>query len=149
MDRIIPLISSGTAGPLGAVHLPRLWSKLLTGCADRLAEGYDFCGSGFDQMTLDGLGLDKDKTIEFVRSTHPTYVQFERWVVQNGTKVDPASIEKHNAAVRSYNHPDDKAAHMREDMGVKDASIKDAVTLNTLDDFATLHEEVVSHLATT
>ena len=26
--KVVPLISSDTAGPLGAVHLPRLWAKL-------------------------------------------------------------------------------------------------------------------------
>jgi hypothetical protein len=25
---VVPLVSSGTAGPLGAIHLPRLWLKL-------------------------------------------------------------------------------------------------------------------------
>ncbi len=28
MAKVIPLISSDTAGPLGAIHLPRLWAKL-------------------------------------------------------------------------------------------------------------------------
>jgi hypothetical protein len=55
--KVVPLISSGTAGPLGAIHLPRLWLKLSLAAADALPEGYDECGSGFDAMTLDALGL--------------------------------------------------------------------------------------------
>ena len=36
MDTIIPLISSGTEGPLGVKHLPRLWLKtLLSACGKR------------------------------------------------------------------------------------------------------------------
>ena len=30
-DTLVPLIGSSEAGPLGAVHLPRLWLKGLTG----------------------------------------------------------------------------------------------------------------------
>jgi hypothetical protein len=133
--KVIPLISSGTAGPLGALHLPRLWSKLTLGSAGALADGYDFCGQGFDQMTLDGLGLDRDATIAYVRDNKPTYMEFERYVVEvNGGNLSRERIEQHNAAISGYNHSDELAATMRAASGVKDASIKDAVTLNTLDD---------------
>jgi len=133
--KVIPLISSGTAGPLGALHLPRLWSKLTLGSAGALADGYDFCGQGFDQMTIDGLGLDRDATIAYVRDNKPTYMEFERYVVEvNGGNLSRERIEAHNAAIRGYKHSDELAATMRGASGVKDASIKDAVTLNTLED---------------
>ena len=57
---IIPNISSDIAGPLGAIHLPRLWSKLRLSAAGQLEDGYPECGAGFDQMVLDGLGVDRD-----------------------------------------------------------------------------------------
>jgi hypothetical protein len=141
MDRrttIVPLISSGTAGPLGAIHLPRLWAKLSLAAAGLLPDGYDECGSGFDAMTLDALGLDREKTIAFVRTSKPTYAAFERWVVANG-KTDRATIERHNAAIRGYNHSDDHAKRMREASGIADSSIADAVTLNTIEDLDELH----------
>ena len=53
--KIVPLVSSGTAGPLGVVHLPRLWLKLSLAAAGALPEGYDECGEGFDAMTLNTL----------------------------------------------------------------------------------------------
>ncbi len=56
---VVPAISSGTAGPLGAIHLPRLWEKLTLAAAGLLPNDYDECGAGFDQMTLDALKLDK------------------------------------------------------------------------------------------
>ncbi len=139
--KITPLISSGTAGPLGAVHLPRLWAKLTLAGAGLLPEGYDECGSGFDMMTINDLGLNKDEVITYVRTRKPTYSAFEEFVVQKG-KTDPETIKKHNAAVLGYKHADDKAAHMRSDMGVKHAHIKDAVTLNTLEDLHELHQTV-------
>lgn len=139
--KVIPLISSGTAGPLGAIHLPRLWSKLTLAAAGLLPEDYDECGPGFDAMTISGLGLNKDEVITYVRTRKPTYVEFEEFVRQKG-KTDPDTIRKHNAAVTGYHHPDDKAAHMRQDFGVKLAHIKDAVTLNMLEDLNDLHHTV-------
>jgi hypothetical protein len=141
--KITPLISSSTAGPLGAVHLPRLWTKLTLAAAGVLPEGYDECGSGFDAMTLSGLGLNKDEVITYVRTRKPTYVEFEEFVRQKG-KTDPETIRKHNEAVLSYNHSDDKVAKMHQALGSKQHHIKDAVTLNMLDDLHELHQTVTT-----
>ena len=108
--KVVPLISSGTAGPLGAVHLPRLWAKLTLSSAGILADGYDFCGQGFDQMTVDALGLNRDRVIEYIRTAKPTYVQFEQWVVdQNGGSIAKEKIAAHNKAIFGYNHSDELA----------------------------------------
>ena len=40
MSNIVPLISSGTQGPLGVLHLPRLWQKVILGAAGKIPEGY-------------------------------------------------------------------------------------------------------------
>lgn len=142
-DKIVPLISSDTAGPLGVIHLPRLWAKLMLGATGQLQEGYDECGPGFDQMTLTAMGLDREKTIEYVRKNKPTYIQFERYVVeQNGGKIDPERIRKHNEAVRAYCHADQLASDMRKASGVSDASISDAVTLNKLEDLDEFHRQL-------
>jgi hypothetical protein len=142
VTKIVPAVSSGTAGPLGAIHLPRLWLKLTLAAAGALPEGYDECGTGFDAMTLNALGLDRQKTIDFVRRNKPTYMHFEEWVVQNG-KTDKATIDAHNAAIRGYNHSDEHAREMREASGIKNASVKDAVTLNTIEDLDEIYHQVV------
>ena len=139
--KIVPAISSGTAGPLGAKHLPRLWLKLSLGAADALPEGYDECGSGYDALTLSSLGLDRQKTIDFVRQNKPTYMKFEEWVAANG-KVSKEAIEKLNAAITGYQHSDDLASSMRQRSGIKNASIKDAVTLNTIEDLDEIHAQL-------
>jgi hypothetical protein len=138
---VVPLVSSGTAGPLGAIHVPRLWLKLSLAAKGALPEDYDECGHGFDAMTLNALGLDREKAIEFVRQRKPTYMEFEEWIVANG-KTDKATIEQHNAAIRAYNHSDDLARTMREGSNIKDASIKDAVTLNTIEDLDEIHRQI-------
>lgn len=141
--KIVPLISSDTAGPLGAIHLPRLWAKLTLGNAGALADGYDECGQGFDQMTISNLGLDRQRVIDFVREKKPTYMQFESWVLeQNGGKIDPEKIRKHNEAIRGYNHKDESAAQMRAASGISNPAVKDAVTLNTVEDLDELHRQV-------
>lgn len=137
---VVPLVSSGTAGPLGAIHLPRLWLKLSLAGIEALPEGYDECGSGFDAMTLSALGLDREKTIAFVRQSRPSYIEFEEWVVANG-KTDRDTIERHNAAIRGYHHSDELARSMRDSAKIKNASITDAVTLNTVEDLDEIHRQ--------
>ena len=47
-DKIVPLISSGTKGPLGVLHLPRLWQKVSLEAAGKIADGYPGIGGGYD-----------------------------------------------------------------------------------------------------
>jgi hypothetical protein len=141
--KYIPIISSSTTGPLGVAHLPRLWTKLTLGNAGLLPEGHDYCGQGFDQMTITALGLDRGKVIEYVKASNPTYVQFESWIKTNG-KTDPETIKKHNAAVLGYNHGDDTCKRIRETVGLENAGVKDAVTLNILEDLHDLHQHATT-----
>lgn len=141
-QKIVPLISSDTAGPLGAIHLPRLWAKLTLANAGRLAEGYDECGTGFDQMTINDLNLDRERVLRFVKERKPTYMQFEQWVIeQNGGRIDPETIRKHNEAVRGYCHKDELAQSMRAASGIPHEHIKDGVTLNTVEDLDEMHRQ--------
>ena len=57
MATFVPLISSGTAGPLGVLHLPRLWLKASLELRGKLDPRYPGAGKGYDQMTIDSLGL--------------------------------------------------------------------------------------------
>lgn len=141
--KIIPIISSGVTGPLGAAHLPRMWTKLTLGNHNALPEGHDYCGTGFDQMTIDNLGLQRERVIEYVKGSKPTYVQFEAWVRQNG-KTDPETIRKHNQAVFGYKHGDDTVKHIQDEIGLKDPGVRDAVTLNVLEDLNDLHAMVTA-----
>ena len=138
-DAIVQLISSGTAGPLGMLHLPRLWTKLRLSAVGRLPQDYDSCGQGFDQMTLDALGLNRDEVIAYVSSSKPSYVQFEQWIVQKRGKLEPELLKKHNAAISGYNHSAELAGSMRKASGISDASINGAVSLNTIEDLDALH----------
>ena len=96
---IIPNISSDIAGPIGAIHLPRLWSKLRMSAASELQADYPECGGGFDQMVLDGLGVDRDAAVAFVKDNKPSYIAFENWVKeQRGGSIPQSEIDASNAA---------------------------------------------------
>jgi hypothetical protein len=145
MNTIVPLISSGTAGPLGVLHLPRLWLKLSLENAGKLAPGYPGAGQGYDQMVIDGLGLKRDAVIDYVKKNKPNYTQFEAWVKQNATKLDKGSIEKLNASIRAYIHDDGTRKSILGSCGMADdaGACKDAVNLNNLDDWKEFHEAVL------
>ncbi len=142
MNTIVPLISSGVAGPLGVLHLPRLWLKVSLESAGKLASGYPGAGKGYDQMVIDGLGLNRDAVLKYIKESKPTYTQFEAWVKKTGTKVDKGSIETLNAAIRGYNHDDATRKSILGASGLPDDSsaCKDAVNLNNLDDWKEFHE---------
>lgn len=138
MSKIVPLISSGTAGPLGVLHLPRFWQKVSLEACGKLADGYPGCGAGYDQMVLDGLGLNKETTMAFIRDSKPTYPQFEAWIKQQpAAKLDKGSIDNLNSAITGYNHDDDTRKSILAANGLPDddSAPKDAVNLNNLDDW--------------
>jgi len=145
MNTIVPLISSGVAGPLGVLHLPRLWLKTSLEARGKLAPGYPGAGKGYDQMVIDGLGLNRDAVLSYIKTSKPTYCEFEAWVKKNGTKVDKASIEKLNAAIKGYIHDDGTRKGILGANGLADdaSACKDAVNLNNLDDWKEFHEAVL------
>ncbi len=147
MNTIVPLISSGTAGPLGVIHLPRLWLKVSLEARGKLAAGYPGAGQGYDQMVIDGIGLNRDAVLKFIKDSRPTYPQFEAWVKQNATKLDKGSVDKLNAAIRGYLHDDATRKSILGANGIADDANapKDAVNLNNLDDWKEFHEAVLKN----
>ena len=143
MSKIIPTISSGIAGPLGVLHLPRFWQKVSLAGVDKLRDDYPACGAGFDQMTLDALGLDKDTTINHIQGNKPSYFEFESWV--RGNMKDDADIGAHNAAVTGYCHDDGTRGDIFGITGQndEDCSARDAVNLNNYEDWAEFHKQEI------
>ena len=141
MSKLVPLISSGVAGPLGVLHLPRFWSKVVLNAKGKLADDYPECGAGYDQMVLDGLGLDKDLTLGYLHENVPTYPEFESWVLeQSGGSLDQDAVDELNSAILGYNHDDETRQSILSASGIgDDGSILDAVNLNNLDDWYEFH----------
>jgi hypothetical protein len=142
MQKITPLISSCEAGPLGVLHLPRLWLKVSLDGQGLLADGYPAVGKGFDQMVLDGLGLGKEAVVRFITERKPTYPEFEEWIkVQHGTKLDEASIQKLNSALTRFQHDDETRTSILKESDVSGSCpFRDAMNLNNLEDWKGFHE---------
>jgi hypothetical protein len=144
-DTYVPLISSGVAGPLGVVHLPRLWQKVSLEVAGKLAPGYPGIGRGFDAMTCANLGLEEQAVKDYIKQNKPTYPEFEAWVKKNAKSLNQQAIEKHNAALRGYNHDEETRKEILSNCGIADntSAPKDAVNLNNLDDWYEFHKAVL------
>ena len=145
MSKIVPTISSGTAGPLGVLHMPRFWQKVSLDAVGKLHDDYPACGAGYDQMMLDALGLDKDATVNQIRSVKPSYPQFEAWVLaQKGGSLDQSAVTGFNDAVRGYQHDDATRKSILDGAGIPDqGKILDAVNLNNLDDWTLFHAQEI------
>ena len=143
MAGIVPLISSGVAGPLGVLHLPRMWQKVSLEARGKLAAGYPGIGKGYDSMVCNALGLNPDAVKKFIADSRPTYPQFEAWIKkQPGAKLDKATIQKLNGDIQGYIHDDQTRKNILGANGLPDdASVRrDAVNLNNLDDWYEFHQ---------
>ena len=144
MRNIIPLISSGTAGPLGVKHLPRLWLKTLLSATGNLPEGYKDVRPGFDYIVLEGLGINPDSAREFITGNRPTYLAFENWVCeQPGADISEANIAKINDLIESRTKsPEVRISILKENGLTEDSPIESSVMLNNLDDWKAIHAQI-------
>jgi hypothetical protein len=144
MKTIVPLISSGTAGPLGVKHLPRLWLKTLLSATGNLPEGYKDIRPGFDYMVLEGLRIDLDSAREFIAKNRPTYLVFEKWVrEQPNADISESNISKINNVIESRKKPPEARIEILQANGLsEDSQIESSLMLNNLDDWKSLHDQV-------
>jgi hypothetical protein len=145
-DTYVPLISSGVAGPLGILHLPRLWLKASLEATGKLAAGYPGIGPGYDSMVLGALGINPDAVKKFITEQKPTYPQFEAWIRQQpGVNLTKANIHKLNVSIAGYIHSDETRKSILAANGLQDdgSVLPDAISLNNLDDWFEFHQAVL------
>lgn len=143
-NKTVPTISSGTAGPLGVLHLPRLWQKMCLGAVGKLADGYANCAPGYDMMVLDALGVDRETLVEFVSSKKPTYTEFEKFFADTATQLNETSVTQLNNAIIGYQHTDETRQEILSSVGLPDGKPTDAINLNNLDDWQCFHEAEIA-----
>ncbi len=145
MSKIVPTISSGTAGPLGVQHLPRLWQKASLDAVGKLHDDYPAAGAGYDQMVLDAIGIDREVFLSYIGDNKPSYTATESWILeQKGGSLDQAKVDEVNAGINGYIHDDDTRTEILKAAGIADdSSIKDAVNLNNLDDWTIFHAQEI------
>src|SRR5438445_11541348 len=96
-------------------------------------------------MTLAAVGLEEQAVRNYIKQNKPTYPHFEAWVKKNAKSLNRDAVEKHNAAVRGYNHDDETHKRVLGGGGIADdaSSAKDAVSLNNLDDWYQFYQAVL------
>ena len=146
MEQIIPLISSGTEGPLGIKHLPRLWLKTLLSATRRLPDGYKDIRPGFDYVVLEGLGINPDSARDFIFKNLPSYLTFEKWISeQPGADFSQENISKINQLLMGrMKAPEARLQILKESGLPEDTQIKDGIMLNNLDDWKSVHDQLTN-----
>jgi hypothetical protein len=137
-----PAISSGVAGPLGVLHLPRLWLKHRLHAGGRLPAGYRHGTGGFDEMVSGGLGFDPQAFATYVETEQPDYLAAEGWVRGHATTLTAAAIAAVNARIRATKLPADRLDERRAELGPCAAALELSIPLNDLDDWAGLHRQL-------
>jgi hypothetical protein len=138
----VPAIGSGVAGPLGALHLPRLWLKHRLHGVGRLPTGYRHGVGGFDEMVTDGLGIDRDAFATYVETEKPDYVNAEVWVRRQAKTLSAGTVAALNARILSTKFPAERLAERRAELGPIANALELGIPLNDLDDWAGLHRQL-------
>jgi len=136
------MIPCNVSGPLGVLHLPRLWLKVSLEARGKLAAGYPGIGKGYDSMVVSALNLNADALKSYVATSRPTYAQFEAWVkAQPGVKLDRNTVHRLNTAILNYHHAEELSREIRAGAGfAEDGSVtSSACELNALEDWQAFH----------
>ena len=120
METQVPLISTRTKGPLGLVHLPRLWLKMRLSAMLKLADEYRAGEGGFDGLLLNALGIDSTAAIAFVIASQPSYLAFVAWVSENAKpeSLTQEAIDEFNKRILSFPKPEPGRSEMLEVLGL-------------------------------
>jgi hypothetical protein len=146
MDRYAPLIGTAARGPLGLVHLPRLWLKMLLASQGKLAEGYRAGAGGFDGALLKFLGIASVDAVDYVAASQPTYLAFEAWVRDNAApdRLATEAIAQFNERILSFAKPEPGRSEMLADLGMPDDDTEwSGADLNNLDDWCAFHQALL------
>jgi hypothetical protein len=139
------LISSLDVGPLGVLQLARTWHKVLLRARGLLDPDYPDCGQGLDAGVLEVLGLDPDETLDHLRTTLPSYIEFESWIrTRTDDTFDRDRIEQWHHKLLKRIHPDRKRADIHRTIGREDdGTLRLGVMLNHVEDWAYAHRAVL------
>jgi hypothetical protein len=141
---VVPLISSSCKGPLGIIHLPRLWWKRILDECGKLQDGYR-CSAlgGFDGSCCNALGLDRDVFDRWLRQHRPSYVAVEAYVREHAPpeKLSPQALRTFNERILAYDIRAELAQARRGRFAL-DLTWTRAIPLNDLDDWAGAYRQL-------
>jgi len=139
MEKLPPIAPVTAKGPLGVVHLPRMWAKALQKATGHLQDDY-IVGCGLDRAVCRELGLDMEKAIAYIQSEKPSYLEYENWVVAEVGGVGPDQVRAANDAILGLRFDAEHARQFREELGLPETSDVDgAADLDSWDDLSQFH----------
>jgi hypothetical protein len=144
---IVPAISSLASGPLGLLHLPRLWGKAIIKAGATLPEGFHSGSGPLDVQLAEAIGMDLAASVRYVNAELPPYLVYEQWVRDNATTLDAGTLTAWNERMRTRAKPPAMAAEERAMLGLADETLGGSAILNDLIDWHLWHEEVVGRAA--
>jgi hypothetical protein len=136
---VVPLISTYVSGPLGLLHVPRLWLKALLHTVDILAEDWGCGPGGLDKFTLDAIGVDKEAFLAWSAQELPAYDAAETWIQNHATNLTAATIGSTNEFLLTRGLPLNLASEFRDYLGIDREETAPGIMLNNYDDWDTLH----------
>lgn len=143
LDPIVPAITPLASGPLGLLHLPRLWGKAVIKAAGALPEGY-FSGTGpLDEQLSEAIGMDLAASVRCTADL-PSYIAYEGWVRDNATALNAETIAAWNERMRTREMRAESAVGAQAAAGISDATERRSALLNDLQDWQLLHEQLTA-----
>ncbi len=88
-------------GPLGILHLPRLWGKAVIKAIGALPPGYHSGSGPLDVQLAEEIGMDLAASVAYTDAELPTYVAYEEWVRKNATNLKPEPIAEWNERMKT------------------------------------------------
>ena len=140
---MIPLIGGLKAGPLGIVHLPRMWFKARAHAAGVLPGGYGHVSRGTDARLLGAIGIEGAAFEEYLSVVAPDYQACEGWIVSHAADTSPATIGAFNDYVNAQQMPEPKLSEWSKRFGTG-GTYTSASGLNQLDDWDGIHEQLLA-----
>jgi hypothetical protein len=144
VEPIVPMVSSAQTGMWGVPHLPRMWMKALLAAVRALpAEWKTGTVCGFDKKLAQTIGIDIDAATAFIASDLPSYLDFERWVIDRVGAVDAATKAEWTAGFLAMQKPPEAAAADLVEAGAPGLPVRGTILLNDVVDWRYMHDAAV------
>jgi hypothetical protein len=146
VDPISPAITGLLTGPLGILHLPRLWGKAMIKAIGALPEGYHSGSGPLDEQLSEAMGLELAKSVAYINAEFPTYIVYEDWVRKNAT-LKPESIADWNERMKTRQKREEMATAERAQLGLTNSDERGGRLLNDLLDWQLFGEQIAARRA--
>lgn len=105
IDPAVPSLAAPTdVGTLGIYQLKRFWSRTMAARQGRF-EATSHHERHLDYLVIHASGLGLEQTMGYLGREAPTFAEFERWIEATTGGVEPARVNRINAAVVDADPP--------------------------------------------